>query len=252
MCFMRTPLYPLALVGVLILASCQKELSFESTIHNENEGTETKYLTLGTWDSWGRPNYIVGTDVISSDLKYFLSNTFPAGSDLTLSHPELLSVTAKADIALIKSSDVFITYVQNGAGITNTIAFYTYPTSTPPLKTTDIKTITYVFPNAGSGSTLDGGDKVKIGKFDAGTSIGFVLLQDGWNSTTGDLDNTGVHFYSTDLLNPEPDPSLKKHVISVQYAAEHKLLIGFEDVDRTRSDCDHDFNDVMFYVTIIP
>ena len=238
--------------SLLMLCSCQKELSFEAPVTIEPIPTETKYLTLGTWDEWGKPNYLLAKDVISTNLDSFINTTLPERSDLFSSHPELLSSTASADIVITQTSDVYVTYIFQGAGMTNTIAFYTYPTNKPPLKTTDIKTITYIFPNAGNGSPLEAGDKVKIGRFNAGTSIGFVLLQAGWNSTTKELENKVVHFYSTDILNPEPDPGLKKHVVSIKYAPENKVLIGFEDLDRTRNDCDHDFNDVMFYVTVTP
>ena len=237
---------------LVMLCSCQKELSFEDTVTIEPISAETKYLTLGTWDEWGKPNYLLAKDVISTNLNSFINTTLPERSDLFSSHPELLSSTASADIVITQTSDVYVTYIFQGAGMTNTIAFYTYPTNKPPLKTTDIKTITYIFPNAGNGSPLEAGDKVKIGRFNAGTSIGFVLLQAGWNSTTKELENQVVHFYSTDILNPEPDPGLKKHVVSIKYTPENKVLIGFEDLDRTRNDCDHDFNDVMFYVTVTP
>ena len=237
---------------LVMLCSCQKELSFEDTVTIEPIPAETKYLTLGTWDEWGKPNYLLAKDVISTNLNSFINTTLPERSDLFSSHPELLSSTASADIVITQTSDVYVTYIFQGAGMTNTIAFYTYPTNKPPLKTTDIKTITYIFPNAGNGSPLEAGDKVKIGRFNAGTSIGFVLLQAGWNSTTKELENKVVHFYSTDILNPEPDPGLKKHVVSIKYTPENKVLIGFEDLDRTRNDCDHDFNDVMFYVTVTP
>jgi len=248
---MKTSVY-VTMFFLVMLCSCQKELSFEDTVTIEPIPAETKYLTLGTWDEWGKPNYLLAKDVISTNLNSFINTTLPERSDLFSSHPELLSSTASADIVITQTSDVYVTYIFQGAGMTNTIAFYTYPTNKPPLKTTDIKTITYIFPNAGNGSPLEAGDKVKIGRFNAGTSIGFVLLQAGWNSTTKELENKVVHFYSTDILNPEPDPGLKKHVVSIKYAPENKVLIGFEDLDRTRNDCDHDFNDVMFYVTVTP
>ena len=248
---MKTSVY-VSMFFLVMLCSCQKELSFEDTVTIEPIPAETKYLTLGTWDEWGKPNYLLAKDVISTNLNSFINTTLPERSDLFSSHPELLSSTASADIVITQTSDVYVTYIFQGAGMTNTIAFYTYPTNKPPLKTTDIKTITYIFPNAGNGSPLEAGDKVKIGRFNAGTSIGFVLLQAGWNSTTKELENQVVHFYSTDILNPEPDPGLKKHVVSIKYTPENKVLIGFEDLDRTRNDCDHDFNDVMFYVTVTP
>ena len=237
------------LVLVLSLCACEKE---DKSVTKPVEFTETTYQNLGTFDNNGRPNYLLPKDAISPNLDTYIDNTLPERTDLRTSHPDLLTPNAIADIPITQSSDVYITYVSQGAGTTNAIAFYTYPTNKPPLKTTDIKTITYIFPNAGNGSPLEAGDKVKIGRFNAGTSIGFVLLQAGWNSTTKELENKVVHFYSTDILNPEPDPGLKKHVVSIKYAPENKVLIGFEDLDRTRNDCDHDFNDVMFYVTVTP
>ncbi len=83
--------------------------------------------------------------------------------------------------------------------------FYTYPTAKPPLRAADIKTITFIFPNAGQSSPLEAGDKVKIGRFGPGTSVGFILLHGGWNNDTSELDNKVVHYYSTDILNPEPE-----------------------------------------------
>ena len=78
------------------------------------------------------------------------------------------------------------------------------------------------------------------------------MLQGAWNSTSKTLDNKAVHFCSNDVLNPEVDPKLKKHAVLINYTPENKVLIGFEDVDRTRGDCDHDFNDVIVYATVTP
>jgi hypothetical protein len=99
---------------------------------------------------------------------------------------------------------------------------------------------------------LRAGDKIKIGRFQPGTSVGFVLLQKAWNTTTKVLNNKAVHFCSNDALNPEIDPKLKKHVVLINYPSENKVLIGFEDLDRTTSECDHDFNDVVLYATVTP
>ena len=181
----------------------------------------------------------------------FISNTLPDKVDLRQSHPDLLTTKAIADIPITKTSDVFITYVSQGGGFTNTFAFYTYPTSKPPAGTKDIPLITYVFPNSGYKTALQRGDKVKLGTFNAGTSIGFVILQKGWDPLKHALDNKVVHFCSNDVLNPEVDPNLKKHAVLINYPAENKVLIGFEDVDRTTAICDHDFNDVVFYATVL-
>jgi hypothetical protein len=247
---MKSKLYPFIVVLATVLCSCQKELSFEANETAPPQSIETKYLTLGTWDESGRPNYLQPRDVVSNGLTSFIQNTLPERSDLRNASPALLN--SNAEIVIKQSSDVYVTFVSRGAGLTNTVAFYTYPTNKPPTKSTDIRTITYIFPNAGNGSTLDVGDKVKIGRFSAGISIGFVLIPAGWNSTNKAIENNGVHFYSTDILNPEADISLKKHAVPLEYAAENKVLIGFEDEDRTQRDCDHDFNDIMFFTTVTP
>ena len=169
------------------------------------------------------------------------------------SNPNLLASSKLADIQLDRRSDVYVTFVSQGSiALRNTLSFYTYPTNDPPKTRDDIKLITCIFPNAGFETPLGPGDKVKIGKFNAGTSIGFVLLRDSWKLPDHVIDNTVTHFYSTDALNPETDPSLKKHVVLVNYSTEQKVLVGFEDVDRSSPDCDHDFNDVVFYTTVIP
>ena len=59
-----------------------------------------------------------------------------------------------------------------------------------------------------------------------------------------------VHFLTDDALNPEVDPNLKKHAILINYTPDNKVLIGFEDLDRTSPGCDNDFNDLVFYETI--
>lgn len=241
--------YAPSVILLLTFVACNKP---EEEVTRPVEFPETSYQTLGSFDNTGKPNYLLPKDAISPGLASFASTTLPQGGDLRTTHPELLSSTALADIAITQSSDIFITYISNGSGTTNAIGFYTYPTNKPLTSAKDIKTITYIFPNAGSGSTLEGGDKVKIGRFEPGTSVGFVLLNRAWNSSSGTLDNKVVHFCSNDILNPEVDPKLKKHVVLINYAPENKVLMGFEDLDRTSSICDHDFNDIVVYATVTP
>ena len=213
--------------------------------------TETSYDFLGTFDDNGRPNYLVTPrDAISQNLLSFINTTIPDGSDVRKKNPELLK-NKTIDLAISQSSDVYITYVAQGTQTTDAIAYYTYPTATPPQSPKDVKKITYIFPNAGLGTTLVAGDKVKIGRFDAGTSVGFVLIHEAWNRNTKSLNNSAVHFSSTDILNPEVDVNLKKHVVFINYTPENKVLIGFEDTDRTSAICDHDFQDVVIYATVV-
>lgn len=247
---MKIGYYSLAFLAMLVFSACVKD---PKPVTRPVEFTATTYVPLGTWDDNGKPNYLITPrDAISSDMISYINNTLQEGEDLKKTHPELLSSSAIADIKITQTADVFLTFVTQSALQTDLIGFYTYPTATPPAAATDIKTITYVFPNSGVSTTLIPGDKVKLGRFDPGTSIGFVLLQKAWDKTTKTINNKAVHFCSNDALNPEVDPALKKHAVLINYPQENKVIIGFEDLDRTKPECDHDFNDVVIYATVTP
>jgi hypothetical protein len=245
---MKTRTYIPLFIILLILVACKKDTPVTRVI----KFTSTTYQTLGTFDSLGEPDYLLAKDTISPALLSFIKNTLPERIDLRTTHPELLASSAIGDIPITQTSDVFVTFVAQTGGYTNSMAFYTYPTTQPPASAKDIQLITYIFPNSGILTTLKAGDKVKIGRFDPGTSVGFVLLQKGWDTTVHKLTQDVVHFCSNDVLNPEVDPKLKKHAVLIDYTPENKVLIGFEDLDRTKPQCDNDFNDVIIYCTVTP
>lgn len=239
---------PLFIIIILMVVACKKE-----AVTKPVSFTTTNYQNLGAYDTSGTPAYLLTPrDVISANLQSYIKTTLIEKSDLRKTNPELLTTKAIADIAIIQPSDVVITFVSELTYSANALAFYTYPTNTPPATPKDIQTITYIFPSIGIGTKLKAGDKVKIGRFDAGTSIGFVLMKDAWNAASKTLDNNAVHFLSNDILNPEVDPNLKKHAVLINYPPENKLLVGFENTDRTSDQCDHDFNDVVVYATVNP
>lgn len=237
-------LFPL-FISLFIVGSCKK------TVTEPVYFTATTYENLGTYDTTGKPTNLE-KDPVSSSLLSFVTQTLPETKDLRNTNPDLLTTKAIADISLTRKSEISITFVSHGgSALSNAVAFYTYPTNAPPASALDIKKIIYIFPNAGRGTTLRPGDKVKIGSFEPGTSVGFVLLQNAFDLTTKKLNNDAVHFCSNDVLNPELDPNLKKHAVLVN-SPENKVLIGFEDLDRTTPKCDHDFNDCMIYATVTP
>lgn len=240
---MKSTTYLPLFIFITFFVSCKKD-----PVTKPVKFPDTTYKTVG-YDFTGKPNYLL-KDTIPPSLLTFINSTLIDQHDLTVSHPELFSTSAIADIAITQTSDVYITFVTENGANKNSIAFYTYPTNQPPATAKDIQVITYVFPSAGYLTPLAPGDKVKLGKFEPGTSIGFVLMQNAWNSTTQELNNKAVHFCSNDVLNPEVDPKLKKHAVLIKYAPENKILIGFEDTDRTKPECDNDFNDVVVYGTV--
>jgi hypothetical protein len=241
---MKAPLLFAVTTTFITFFACQKEVKTKPV---DFSGTEYKAMPYDSTN--GKPNSMQ-KDVIAPEMTSFIGNSLPERKDLRTGNSELLNSNTTTDLRITQKSDVFLTFVSTGTKYKNAIGFYTYQTGTPPTTPKDIKTITYVFPNTGSGSPLKPGDKMKIGTFEPGTSIGLVLLKDAYQATTGKLNNNAVHFCYNDILNPEVDPKLKKHVVLANYPAENKILIGFEDIDRTDPECDHDFNDVVLYATI--
>lgn len=234
---------------MLLFAACKKE--DDGAVTRPVDFTGTNYKSLGGYDDNGKPDNLLPPDKISEELTTYIEETLPERTDLRQTNPELLKSKAIADIAVTQRSDIFITFVSQGTGFHDVIGFYTYPTASPLKSAKDIKEITYIFPNAGPETSLKAGDKVKIGRFEPGTSVGFVLLEGAWDPVTKTVNEKAPHFCSNDVLNPEVDPDLKKHAVLINYEAENKMLIGFEDFNRTRPDCDHDFNDVVLYATVV-
>lgn len=210
----------------------------------------TVYKYMGTYNSsTGKPNYLEATnDVISSGLLSRVNASLPEGKALPVSHPSYLTSSATTNLNITALSDVWITFVSEGAGNLNSLGYYYYPTNNPPATVADIDTIFHILPNAsaqGSGGALVSGNKVKLGRFQSGYSIGFVLFGNGWSNGAV---NTGVNkFYSNDAFNPESSSSLRRHSVLLNDATTGLFLVGFEDINRSLQNCDNDFNDIVFY-----
>jgi len=210
----------------------------------------------------GRPKYLETTpDVIDPSLLNYVNASLPEGKALSTTHPEYLSTSAGSNLVITQTSDVWITFVSEGAGYLNTLAYYSYDTDNPPTSVTTgtalggIDKVTMIFPNAsayGSGGGLLSGDKVKLGRFDAGTTIAFVLLQNAWNGS-GINTTTSAKFYSESKFNPELSSARKKHSVMLYDNVHNLFLLGFEDVNRSDgSGSDNDFNDLVVYASSNP
>ncbi|RVU01763.1 LruC domain-containing protein [Mucilaginibacter limnophilus] len=231
-------------------ASSLTTISYPSPYRNTSEAVlNTSSYPL----SLGRPKYLEATgDAISAELLRNVNASLPESSPLPQTHPEYLKSTVTSTLNIVEQSDVWITYVSEGAGNLNTLAFYTYTTGNPPARERDIRNATYIFPNAsgvGSGGGLKAGDKVKLGRFPKGTTIAFMLIGNSWNGSGVNTGNTT--YYSDDNLNPEGTASLRKHSVVLHDSANDLFLIGFEDLPRDGSS-DNDFNDLVFYATSNP
>ncbi len=214
---------------------------------------QVKFTYLGQYNALGVPDNLETTsDVIGQDFLNDISTALPEKKPVPDFHPEYIVQKNETDIVLKAGADLWITFVNEGAGFTNALGFYTYPASSPPKTTADIKTRTIVFPNVsaeGSGGGLKTGNKVYLGWFDANTAVGWFVVADAFKD--GKMTQGKYILYSEAALNPEKTENLKPHTVLLKDANRAKLILGFEDVLRDQGS-DQDFNDLTFYITASP
>ncbi|MEO0897506.1 MAG: LruC domain-containing protein [Bacteroidota bacterium] len=236
--------------------SYEPEYDEEGNVVRRIRNTDVVINYMGTYNSQGVPDYLEPTrDVISTELLSFINSSLPEGYPVPTYHPRYLDSSKNVNLEVISTSDVWITFVHEGAGWRNAIGFYTYPTGSRPPSPGEIDSINIIFPNAsfaGGGGGLRSGDKVLLGQFPAGTTIGFVLFANAWNGNSQTVGNGYYKIYSDIPFNPESDPSLNQHHVLLYDEINELFLIGFEDINRESPSCDQDFNDAIFYVTANP
>lgn len=225
--------------------------SFKRTSDSD---TEIDLKDLGDWKSDGTPKYLEkNDDEISSDFLSDLNDALPEYQPVPDYHPEYLLDQFQQYITITEESDVYVTFVTEGASYLNTLCFYTFDENDPPQSIDDIEEATIIFPNASfknSGGGLYSGDKVNIGEFDAGTSIGWLLISDAYDTKEKEVTDGKNYFFSQKNLNPESNPDNQQHIVLLKDEERDLFLIAFEDMERP--DGDNDFNDVVFYVTSNP
>jgi Domain of unknown function (DUF4114)/Secretion system C-terminal sorting domain len=209
-------------------------------------GLAQTFTTIGKYNKFGKPNYLDQPgDAISSTFLTRIQSSLPEYYPVPTYHPEYLLDKNTHDIKLKDTADVWITFVDEGAGYNNTLTYYTYDLASPPtVKPTSLKVI---FPNLTlDNAILKRGDKVFLGRFPKGKGIGFALIADGFRNETV---TTGYNiFYSNPAFNPEADATKRRHSVLLMDSTQ-KIVLGFEDLRRDDASSDQDFNDAVFYVT---
>lgn len=188
-----------------------------------------------------------------------LAAALPEFKDVQLTNPDYIGPDATANLALDAEADVFVTFLHENTTLRSSVGFFTFQAAAVPQSPEEIQPV-IVFPNVsysgsgGSGDGLQAGDTLHLGRFPAGTIVGFVLVADGFDPNTGvalTVDPSRV-FYTVAGVNPESDPSLRVHSVLLQDQAGQGFVLGFEDRLRGSSAADDDFNDVLFLVTTAP
>ncbi|MEM6831491.1 MAG: DUF4114 domain-containing protein, partial [Bacteroidota bacterium] len=212
---------------------------------------QAQYKYLGSYNSSGVPDYLVGTDEVSQKLLDDIHASIPERRPVPSYNPHLISAGYDTDIRLLDSAEVFVTFAGEGAGYKNVLGFYTYDLDHPYQSAPPANEVTIIFPNVsavGSGGGLEVGNKVKLGNFPGNTGIGWVLIANGWR---GRVTNGNWVLYSNPDFNPEANPDLRYHNVLIQDAESELVVLGFEDIRRDYGS-DNDFNDALFYVSANP
>ncbi|QTN38375.1 LruC domain-containing protein [Cryomorphaceae bacterium] len=219
----------------------------------KNSNTVIGYM--GTYNQQGVPDYLTVADNVDASLLNDVNAALPEYYPVTTYNAQYLASGNSTDIQLQDSSDVWVTFVAEGAGYRNVLGYYVYDQNNPPTSASGIDSIHIIFPNtsfAGSGGGLYSGDKVYLGSFGSDKAIGWVLFQNAWRGNTQTVNFNATKFYSNPDFNPEQNASIRQHLVQLYHTQRDLVLIGFEDIPRNWGSCDNDFNDLIFYASSNP
>ncbi len=196
----------------------------------------------------GLPPVIISTKVCPTLLDS-LNSMFPEGVNNMVIHPILFSSSVTKELVLSKPSNVYVTFLTDGALWNNTLGYYTYNQNNPPTSVSSI-TQTVLFPNAsslGNGGGLVTGNMVQVGtgEFPAGTVIGFYLVSMGWQN--GVLVPGRYTNYTDTKLNVNNN---QQSTLFVEQGC-NDIIMTWEDTSQsdTYYITDDDFNDLMFIIS---
>jgi hypothetical protein len=226
-----------------------------------------KFYFLGQFNINGKsqlidPLYFDGT---VPNLVSAINNLLPERKKM---HHNKLEWLNENSFDFINSTEVSVTFVDEGAGYRNAIAYFICDTDNKPTTIAHISECYFIFPNCskiGSGGGLFPGDTIRlpytfdkysVGNleyitptnyvFPAGKTIGFIIYPNGWTGVN--VNKYVIPFTSSFYHNPERAEELKYHTVCLQIPNTERLLLGFEDINRESNGCDHDFNDAILLV----
>ena len=231
-----------------------------NTLLQEQPNTDSraafKANYLGSWNFWGRPNYI------DKSKSFNIGNSEMRSISKAL--PEWRMVKddyATADFIFVeKEAEVWVSLLSEKSLFSNALGYFCY---TEGMSKNNISEI-IAFPHTKIALLkemgLQKGEYVKLkymnpvtkklqDKFPAGTRIGWVLHRSGFQSLTSKVNNGTYQFYSNNEWNPERN---KKNHTAIFTTDKGNLIIGFEDVYNEALLADGDCNDIVVHVASYP
>ncbi len=188
------------------------------------------------------PDEIIPSD-LEPDILEELDSIFPPSKDFTNEYPSLFGESNSLNIVLTEESEVYLTFVLEGATLKNSLGYYIYNPSTSTVEVGELD-LNILFPHI-SDDILNQGDMVQLSDqtFPAGTTVGFFLILDGWR--TGQVNYENETFYTDTYLNSE---EVQQHVL-FQFENFNSIVLAFEDQFINGERSDEDYNDVVFTVS---
>ena len=237
----------------------QKKSSNTRAITPNQHTYPNGWLVLGDWDAYGTPEYLLPELASPPSLTlYRIRDTYSTvkGKYIPERYPELVTGTGTSDIKIVKSTKIYLSFINSGASWNNTVGYFTYPTNNPPTSVAQIKKIV-AFPNASpivkgnSRGALLCGDQVQLkywngneflDEFPAGVSIGWFLEGMAFDLNGGKIsEKSNYSRYSMPELNDDK----KQRTVSLRDPDSNQVVsVGFEDSS------DWNYTDATFYVSV--
>jgi LruC domain-containing protein len=209
---------------------------------------------FGEFQSNGVPkNMIDLSGAMPPGLLNEIYKRLPESLDVRKNDAKLITDDLGANIQLLEDAEITVAFVNEGAGYTNSVGFFAFDPANKPKTVGDVKT-RVMFPNF-SLPMMKYGNAVSLGKFKAGTGVGFSILANAWNGkAVNPAQPDSMTYFSMKGLNPEAagTANLNAHTVLLSKPEDSLLVLGFEDLTRTWSGCDHDFNDAIIAIKVTP
>ncbi|MGQ3679471.1 DUF4114 domain-containing protein [Tenacibaculum discolor] len=203
-----------------------------------------EYKTITTYTTNGKPDGLEeDKEVCSSLLPNIYANVLPERQNAIEAHPEYFTNPLK-NIVVKEETELYLTFVDEGAGYKNVLGYYTYQEGSVPTSEDQLDKVV-IFPNAsakGSGGELIKGNTMRLlGTFEPGTVVGFFLIANGWRN--GSITD-GYYSQYTDI-----DFNLSGRQQSIIFYDKtcNSTVIAFEDISVPNGD--NDFNDAIFEIS---
>ena len=220
----------------------------------------TTWQYVDTYDERGVPSTLVDLSAkLPSSLLGDIRKRLPERLDIQENDPKLIIDDPGANVVLLEDAEITVVFLDEGAGYRNSVGFFTYDPGNKPKTPGELKT-KILFPNFSlpPQGAMRYGDGVKLGKFKAGSAVGFTIVGDGWNGkAVNPNQSANAIFTSLKDLNPEKPtaavPNLNAHTVLLSKPEDGLLLLRVEDMNRSaEGESDNDFNDVVIAIQVTP